>query len=156
MTAVIKAASVPEAQRAAKAAFRRAVLPVKAVRAAIESSVSAEDSAAVHEVLVVGLPNVGHPYATGDLLGDSPNQSQQAAADARARRQQQETAQRNGAPAPEEFALSMMDANTGREVAPGQGSIFGAQQRVATTTMPSSRWKRAWPRARAAGSMPAW
>ena len=71
---------------------------------------------------------------TGDLLGDSPNQSQQAAADARARRQQQETAQRNGAPAPEEFALSMMDANTGREVAPGQGSIFGAQQQVATTT----------------------
>lgn len=40
-----------------------------AVRAAIESSVSAEDSAAVHEVLVVGLPNVGHPHATGDLLG---------------------------------------------------------------------------------------
>ena len=71
---------------------------------------------------------------TGDLLGDSPNQSQQAAADARARRQQQETAQRNGAPAPEEFALSMMDANTGREVAPGQGSIFGAQQQVAATT----------------------
>ena len=65
---------------------------------------------------------------TGDLLGDSPNQSQQAAADARARRQQQEAAQRNGAPAPEEFALSMMDANTGREVAPGQASIFGAQQ----------------------------
>ena len=71
---------------------------------------------------------------TGDLLGDSPNQSQQAVADARARRQQQETAQRNGAPAPEEFALSMIDANTGREVAPGQGSIFGAQQQVATTT----------------------
>lgn len=71
---------------------------------------------------------------TGDLLGDSPNQSQQAAADARARRQQQETAQRSGAPAPEEFALSMMDANTGREVAPGQDSIFGAQQQVATTT----------------------
>lgn len=71
---------------------------------------------------------------TGDLLGDSPNQSQQAAADARARRQRQETAQRNGAPAPEEFALSMMDANTGREVAPGQGSIFGAQQQVSTTT----------------------
>lgn len=71
---------------------------------------------------------------TGDLLGDSPNQSQQAAADARARRQQQETAQRNGAPAPEEFALSMMDANTGREVAPGQASVFGAQQQVSTTT----------------------
>lgn len=71
---------------------------------------------------------------TGDLLGDSPNQSQQAAADARARRKQQETAQRNGSPAPEEFALSMMDANTGREVAPGQASIFGAQQQVATTT----------------------
>ena len=76
---------------------------------------------------------------TGDLLGDSPNQRQQAAADARARRQQQETAQRNGAPAPEEFALSMMDANTGREVAPGQGSIFGAQQQVATTTMPPGK-----------------
>lgn len=70
---------------------------------------------------------------TGDLLGDSPNQSQQAAADARARRQQQETAQRNGAPAPEEFALSMMDANTGREVAPGQASIFGAQQQPRPT-----------------------
>lgn len=67
---------------------------------------------------------------TGDLLGDAPNQSQQAAADARGRRQQQETAQRNSAPAPEEFALSMMDANTGREVAPGQGSIFGAQQQA--------------------------
>ncbi len=71
---------------------------------------------------------------TGDLLGDSPNQSQQAAADARARRQRQETAQRNGAPAPEEFALSMMDANTGREVAPGQASIFGAQQQDRQTS----------------------
>ena len=71
---------------------------------------------------------------TGDLLGDSPNQSQQAAADARAQRQRQETAQRNGAPAPEEFALSMMDANTGREVAPGQTSIFGAQQQDRQTS----------------------
>lgn len=66
--------------------------------------------------------------ARQDLLGDSPNDSQQAAANERARRQQQDGALRNAAPAPEEFTLGMVDANTGREVAPGQGSIFGAQQ----------------------------
>ncbi|KJA11287.1 hypothetical protein RP29_06055 [Acidovorax temperans] len=70
---------------------------------------------------------------TGDLLGELPNQSQQAAADARALRQQKESAQRNGAPAPEEFALSTMDANTGREVAPGQVRIFDEHKQVATT-----------------------
>lgn len=71
--------------------------------------------------------------ARQDLLGDAPSQSQQAAARERARRQQQEGAQRNAAPGPEDFSLGMVDANTGREVAPGQGSIFGAQQQAAST-----------------------
>lgn len=82
-----------------------------------------------------------------DLLGDTPNDSQQAAANERARRQQQVGAQRNAAPAPEEFTLGMVDANTGREVAPGQGSMFGAQQQnsptgrgAATTTIPSTEF----------------
>lgn len=72
--------------------------------------------------------------ARQDLLGDAPNESQQAAARERARRQQQYGAQRNAAPGPEDFTLGMVDANTGREVAPGQGSIFGAQQQNPTTS----------------------
>lgn len=65
--------------------------------------------------------------ARQDLLGDAPNESQQAAARERARRQQQDGAQRNAAPGPKDFTLGMVDANTGREVAPGQpaGGVVG-------------------------------
>jgi hypothetical protein len=55
-----------------------------------------------------------------DLLGDKPNTSQQQAADERARRAGQDQQRRNAAPAPEEFALGMEDARTGREVDPRQ------------------------------------
>lgn len=72
--------------------------------------------------------------ARQDLLGDAPSSSLQAAANERARRQQQDGAQRNAAPAPEEFTLGMVDANTGREVAPGQGSIFGAATPTVNST----------------------
>lgn len=59
-----------------------------------------------------------------DLLGDAPNEIQQAAARERARRQQQDGAQRNAAPGPEGFMLGMVDANTGREVDPSQGDLL--------------------------------
>lgn len=70
-------------------------------------------------------PAQGLTAQPGDLLGDAPNASQQAAANERARRAQQEQAQRNAAPGAEGFALGVEDARNGREVDPNQRELLG-------------------------------
>lgn len=58
-----------------------------------------------------------------DLLGAAPSETRQRVAAERARLEQQRRQQRNAAPDEGGFTLGMVDANTGREVAPGQRTI---------------------------------
>lgn len=85
------------------------------------------------------------PPPSSDLLGNTPNASQQAAADERASREQKTQAQRNAAPAATEFGLDMVDANNGQVVDPGQGSLLDGAVQPESATGPQTDAQQATP-----------